>query len=192
MENDAELLRSLQAITGDAAVWNDFDPSAWRSLVSEGEAEGEGSSAAEAAGADDQEVDYASDDSAGIIFNLHKLTPAEKDACSGNLNKVRQYASGETAFPRELAELEKIKWKETGLAKGDVSAEGDTFVPFRLVQHYPDMFIGKANAPRVSDVVIGLCNCRGGCADLFARLRRCLRSTLSMRTESGICKPSYS
>jgi hypothetical protein len=163
MEKDAEFLQSLRAITGDdAAVWDGFDESAWRSHLSDGEGNGEASSAAEAAGADDdQEVGYASDDSAGMIFNLHKLTPAERAACK--LSKARQYASGETAFPRELAELEKVKWKETGLALGDVSAEGEIFVPFRLVQHYPDMFIGKANAPRVSTAVTCLFDYRNGC-----------------------------
>ncbi|KAK4123872.1 hypothetical protein N657DRAFT_690525 [Parathielavia appendiculata] len=148
---DADFLARLRAITGDAAVWDGFDPTAWCSLQSEGEgseAAAEATSAAEG----QQDVGYASDDSADMILNLHKLTPAEKAANTraggSKLNKARQYAAGESAFSDQVAELEKIEWKETGYAMGDVADEGAIFVPFALVQNYPHMFVGKANGAR--------------------------------------------
>lgn len=149
MEDD-EFLRSLQAIAGnDAATWEGFDPTSWRSFQSDGE----GSEAIDSAGAiaSTQDDDYASDDSAGMILNFHKLTPAEKGQ-TAKLSKARQFASEEVACPREIAELEKVKWKETGLAVQDVSPKDETFVPWRLVENYPDMFVGKANGTRVSSL----------------------------------------
>ncbi|KAK4106876.1 hypothetical protein N658DRAFT_414096 [Parathielavia hyrcaniae] len=147
---DAEFLARLRANTGDTAVWDGFDPTAWRCLQPEGDGP-------EVVAKDQEDAAYASDDSAGMILNLHKLTPAEKAANglgggegggSSKRNKARQYAAGETAFPREVAELKKIEWKETGLAMGDASAKSTTFVPFALVQNYPNMFVGKANGAR--------------------------------------------
>jgi hypothetical protein len=140
---DEEFLRNLKALTGDEAVWDGFDPSAWRSI----QREAEPPAAIESAG--DAVDTYDSDDSAELILNFHKLSPSEKRR-AGKLNKAREYASTETAFPREVAQLEKVEWKETGLALGAVSAKGDTFVPWKLVEYYPDMFVGKANGVRVS------------------------------------------
>jgi hypothetical protein len=147
MEDD-EFLRGLCAITGrDAATWEGFDPTSWRSFQSDGE----GSEAVESNGgvALTQDYDYASDDSADMILNFHKLTPAEKGQ-TGKLSKARQFASEEVGLSREVARLERVKWKETGLAAQDVSPDGETFVAWRLVQNYPDMFVGKANGARVS------------------------------------------
>jgi hypothetical protein len=147
MEDD-EFLQGLQAITGsDAATWEGFDPTSWRSFQSDGEgSEANGSTGGAVLAQND---DYASDDSAGMILNFHKLTPAEKGQAA-KLSKARQFASEEVGSPREVAELEKVKWKETGLAVQDVSPDGETFVAWRLIQNYPDMFVGKANGARVS------------------------------------------
>ncbi len=148
MEDD-EFLRNLKDITGEDAVWEGFDPSAWRSVQPEDEEPEAVESGMETVGS------YDSDDSAEHIFNFHKLSPEEKRR-AGRLNKAREYASTETGLPRELAKLENVKWKETGLAIGDVSAEGDVFVAWRLVECYPDMFVGKANSIRVSARVSAL------------------------------------
>ncbi len=144
--DDDEFLRSLKAITGDDAAWDGFDPTAWRSVDSLG---GQLSDLELASDEPDEFDAYNSDDSAEMIMNLHKLTTEEKRR-AGKLNKAREYASVETGFPQELAELEKVEWKETGLGNGEVSAEGTAFVAFRLVANYPDMFVGKANGVRVS------------------------------------------
>ncbi|KAK4157964.1 hypothetical protein C8A00DRAFT_29034 [Chaetomidium leptoderma] len=153
---DDQLLRNLQAITGDDATWEGFDPASWRSFQSDGEDEDETEAGVEATGGASlisPDDDYASDDSAGMIFNFHKLTAAEKAQSRGGackLSKARQYASGEVAYSRELEDLEKVEWKETGLAMGDVSADGTLFVAWRLVQNYPDMFVGKTNGIRAA------------------------------------------
>jgi hypothetical protein len=186
MEDD-EFLRGLCAITGrDAATWEGFDPTSWRSFQSDGE----GSEAVESNGgvALTQDYDYASDDSADMILNFHKLTPAEKGQ-TGKLSKARQFASEEVGLSREVARLERVKWKETGLAAQDVSPDGETFVAWRLVQNYPDMFVGKANGARVSirsQSDVGM----DELTDYLSRPRRCLSSTRFMRTVFGTCKPS--
>ena len=144
--DDDDFLRNLKAITGDDAAWDGYDPTAWRSVDSLGEQLGGLESDLDEAEESDA---YDSDDSAEMIMNLHKLTTDEKRR-AGKLNKAREYASMETGFPQELAELEKVEWKETGLGNGEVSAEGTAFVAFRLVENYPDMFVGKSNSVRVS------------------------------------------
>jgi len=162
---DEQLLRHLRDLSGDDAdVWNDFEPTSWRAFLPEGEEEesdaGESASGGGAVlspldGGDLDGDAYASDDSAEMILNFHKLTPAEKASQGGRggsckLSKARQLASEEVAFPRKVAELEKVEWEETGLGLGDRSAEGEMFVPWRLIENYPDMFVGKANGVRVS------------------------------------------
>ena len=146
---DDQFKSRLQDISGeDSEMWEGFDASAWRSHQDEFD----GPEDLELAGAvsDPQEDDYDSEDSARMVFNFHKLSEAERARGSIKLSKARQYASEEVAFPSELAELEKVKWPETGLAMGDLSEKGLTFVPWRLIDNYPAMFVGKANGARVS------------------------------------------
>jgi len=175
-EDDEKFLARMKEITGDAAVWDNFDAAAWRNNLSPNE---EADILDYFGGESDDEHD--SDDSAEFILNFHKLTPAEKaQAPVGKLSKARQYASTETAWPNELARLEHIEWEETGLSMGEVSAEGDRFVAWQLVEAYPEMFVGKTNAARVSAqiwIVISL-DVRTSALTIFSRLRRCLPSTL--------------
>ncbi|AEO69387.1 uncharacterized protein THITE_2119734 [Thermothielavioides terrestris NRRL 8126] len=155
MEEDAAFLRNLKSLSGDqSAAWDGFDPSAWRSVP----AEDEGAKAARSATEHSSETvlsddtGYASYDSAELILNFHKLTPEERglNTHQYKLNKARQYVTEEPANPKVLEKLEKTEWEETGLALGDVSPEGQTFVPWRLVTSYPDMFIGKTNRVRAA------------------------------------------
>jgi hypothetical protein len=123
-----------------------------------------------------------------MILNFHKLTPAEKGQ-TAKLSKARQFASEEVGFSSEAAKLEKVKWKETGLAAQDVSPDGETFVSWRLIQNYPDMFVGKANGARVS--IRNKSDLEASeLTDYSSRPRRCLSSTRFMRTVFGTCKPS--
>ncbi|KAL2164596.1 hypothetical protein VTH06DRAFT_3813 [Thermothelomyces fergusii] len=152
---DEELLRYLRELSGEnAAVWDGFDLSAWRRALEASAAEGhEGVESANDADSAVQDFVYSSDDSAEMILNYHKLTPAErgiKTSGSSKLSKARQLASEEVAFPRKLAELEAVKWEETGLGLGDRSAAGDLFAPWPLVENYPHMFVGKANSVRAA------------------------------------------
>lgn len=146
---DDQFMRRLQDVSGeDAEMWEGFDPSAWH--THQAEADGPEDLELEGATSDPQDDGYDSDDSAHMVFNFHKLSEAERARGSVKLSKARQYASEEVAFPGELAELEKVKWAETGLAMGDLSEKGLTFVPWRLIDNYPAMFVGKANGARVS------------------------------------------
>ncbi|KAH6850279.1 hypothetical protein B0I37DRAFT_110372 [Chaetomium sp. MPI-CAGE-AT-0009] len=149
---DDQFMNRLRDISGDDYdVWEGFDPSSWRSH----QPDGDDSEPSDSAGAVcfPEKDGYASDDSAEMILNFHKLSEAERaNPAHGSikLSKARQYASEEVGFPDQLAELEKVKWEETGLAMGDLSEEGLTFVPWRLIDHYPVMFVGKANGARAA------------------------------------------
>lgn len=144
---DEQFKRTLQALAGDAGDWEDFDPSSWRPIKAGGGEEAE--SGVPAA----QEGDaWDSDDSAAMVLNWHKLSSAERNQIRGHkLNKAREFAATEPAVLRDAVELEKVTWNETGLAMGEVSPTGATFVPWRLVVGYPDMYIGKRNSERVSN-----------------------------------------
>lgn len=133
--DDEEFLRRLKALTPDAAVWDDFDPSSWRAEV------------AKDLGETDQVGDAKErDDWAGTELWEEEPTTIYVS----KKNKAREYASDEPLYVRDPAELEKVEWEETGLARGELSAEGETFVPWTLVEGYPDMYVGKRNSVRVS------------------------------------------
>ncbi|KAL2128042.1 hypothetical protein VTI74DRAFT_9789 [Chaetomium olivicolor] len=149
MAEDTEFLRRLRELTGDDETWEGFDPSAWRDIQTESAEAGKDVIVLKTESV--QENYYDSDDSADMILNLHKLTPAERNQTRGyKLNKARQLASEDPAFPVDVGKLESVKWKETGLTMGEVSLEGQTFTPWRLVENYPFMFVGKANGERAS------------------------------------------
>jgi hypothetical protein len=151
---DHDHLRSLKALTADDAVWEGFNPSAWRAIPPENKlAKGVSSAAAQG---QIEVADYSSDDSAPMIFNIHKLTKAERATYGISMDRTRQNSAEDQEVPRNrvLETLEKVRWQSTGLRMGDVSSEGDVFVAFRLVTSYPDMFIGKANSSRVSPRIL--------------------------------------
>jgi len=148
---DEAFLRDLQEAMGDAVGWDNFDASAWRDIMAAKLARRSGSSSL-ASGSNGNA--YDSDDSAPPILNFHKLSVAEKAGPRvrgpGKLSKARQFASEETGFPQELAQLEQVQWKVPELECGAQSPEGEMFVAWQLVEAYPDMFVGKANGIRVS------------------------------------------
>ncbi|KAK4237394.1 hypothetical protein C8A03DRAFT_34641 [Achaetomium macrosporum] len=148
---DNDHLRSLKALTADDAVWEGFNPSAWRAIPPEDKVVkiAESSFATQD---QNEAADYASDDSAPMVLNHHKLTKAERAKYGISVDRTRQHLVEDQEIPRNrpLEKLEKVKWKQTGLAMGDVSSEGDVFVAWRLVTSYPDMFVGKVNGSRAA------------------------------------------
>ncbi len=156
---------------GDSGVWDNFDPSAWREIMAAKLARRSGSSSLD--NGSNGNV-YDSDDSAPNILNFNKLTVEEKAGPRtrglGKLSKARQFASEETGFPKELAQLEQIQWKVPELERGAQSLEGEMFVAWQLVEGYPDMFVGKANGIRVSGPV--WC-AEFSCAAVFCGVRFC-------------------
>ncbi|KAL2022330.1 hypothetical protein VTK56DRAFT_5728 [Thermocarpiscus australiensis] len=149
--SDAEFLRRLQALTADDDVWEGFDPSSWRCLKTAEDGTDVPTDQVSASGDDDGGDDW--DDSGGMILSVRHLTPAERMQHPGwsKLNKARAFAADEEpGFVRDATHLESVKWKETGLAMGDISPEGWTFVPWRLVEEYPNMFVGKRNGIRAA------------------------------------------
>lgn len=196
MEDD-DFYRRLQAFTGDQEAWEGFDPSGWRSIMEAGENDGmdaleQAISATDEAQVPQDDMVWASDDSAEMIFNVHKLTAKERTQSRvSKRNKARAVAASKPRYVPDLKELEQVKWAESGLAVGDVSPEGVRFVPWKLVESYPDMFIGKRNSVRVGGPSPGQLRVRAEeDADWFSRPLPCFRRRLFTRTESGICRLS--
>jgi hypothetical protein len=153
MDDDQEFMDRLKAFSGDDEMWDGFNPSGWRSILAADEQNNAQELTATAADQilASEEDDWDSDDSAGMILNVHKLTAAERRGYK--LNKAREFAADEPDYAEpDPAKLEKVNWAETGLAMGDVSPKGTTFVAWGLVQNYPDAFVGKRNGERVSNM----------------------------------------
>ncbi|GAB1320616.1 Good for full DBP5 activity protein 2 [Madurella fahalii] len=146
--DDEEFLRRLQALTHGAAVWDGFDPSSWRSIeLAEEEAIAEVDRASDSQGG----CGWDSDDSAGMIFSYRHLTEEERaQSYVSKHNRAREYASDEPLYVQDPEKLEKVNWKETGLAMGELSQEGEVFVSWDLVEGYPDMYVGKRNSVRAA------------------------------------------
>lgn len=147
--DDEEFLRRLQALTPGAAVWDGFDPSNWHSVEIDDE---EATAVADEASDFQDGGGWGSDDSAGIIFSYRHLTEEEQaHSYVSKHNEARGYASDEPLYIQDLEKLERVGWKETGLAMGELSEEKAIFVPWDLVEGYSAMYVGKRNSVRVSN-----------------------------------------
>jgi hypothetical protein len=114
---------------------------------------------AETAALDDDEFlhslcTYAGDTEAWARFDRSAWLSVEVEAAEEEADQENGQASnneddgsheGETSLA-----LNNVVWPETGLAMGDLSADGDIFVSWDLVEGYPTMFVGKKNSRRVS------------------------------------------
>ncbi|KAK4165304.1 good for full DBP5 activity protein 2 [Cladorrhinum sp. PSN259] len=143
-EEDAQFMRDLIALTRcDPAIFDGFDPSSWRDVDPSELAEGEEDMA-------DMPVD-PNDETGGLIPTPHMMWKTESSR-STKPNKARRLAADVPDDLLDPAELEKegLQWKETGLAVGEASLETQTFVPWKLVINYCNMFVGKVNGERAA------------------------------------------
>ena len=138
--DDTDFLDRLRQLTGQPEIWDSFS-------VEHAE-----NSKEYDVDEDSAENSYDSDASQNLILNIRHVKPPSTDmaARSYKLNKARKMAADAPEHPRTVEALQKIKWKETGLIQGDMSAPAQTFVPWRLVREYPNMFVGKANSQRAA------------------------------------------
>lgn len=151
-EEDAQFLRNLIALSGgDPTAFQGFDPSSWRGI---GVSEDDWDNAAH-----DPSMKVDSDDeTGGMVPTAHNLknTPRHYDDWDRpyKLNKAHALAADVTDVLKSAAELEKegLAWGETGLAVGEAAHEDHIFVPWKLVSQYCDMFVGKKNSERVSEL----------------------------------------
>ncbi|KAK3333439.1 hypothetical protein B0T19DRAFT_126065 [Cercophora scortea] len=139
-DDDGDFLRRLQELTGHTELWQNFDPARWREIDSEeetalasqpsAELETTAGPGATIQNGQDQDYDWASEGSADIILSMRHVRMEER--------------------ARARARGLKVNWKETGLQKGDPSTSDEIFAPWRLVKHYPEMYVGKRNGERAA------------------------------------------
>lgn len=145
MENqeDHDFVRRLQEITGNQVIW---EPAP---------AEISTASAEEVAGL--LYGDHgSSDDEMEMVLGMSHLNAngeAKKLPQSGQkqIGKVPK-APLKMSRKKEVARLEDAakSWKMPSLKKGEESHEGDYFTPWKFVQGYPNMYVGKRNGERAA------------------------------------------
>ncbi|KAK3990635.1 good for full DBP5 activity protein 2 [Cladorrhinum sp. PSN332] len=144
-EEDAEFLRRIIALSGgDPAMFEGFDPSGWRS-IDPNELD------------DDAPLEVDSDDETGGLIptarNFRNATRVSNDFDRPiRPNKARRLAADVPDIMRNPDQLEQegLRWEETGFELGQVAPETQTFVPWKLVQNYTDMYAGKMNGERAA------------------------------------------
>jgi hypothetical protein len=154
-----DFIKRLEEFTGQN--WSNLDTSEWDAIPRDPQVDYSSELAAAettAEGTTETPVldgdSYASDDSADMILSARHLTIEERpqqDVSNRGykLNKVHKFAADAPEYLRFGGGVEKVHWKETGLKKGAVSADGDAFCPWKLAQGYPDMYVGKRNSELV-------------------------------------------
>ncbi len=147
-----DFVRLLQSLTGQNELWQDFDPSAERPPT-ESVAATYSTSTIDSTSDMDARDDhgYETTGSADIIFGAHSLKlEDESPKRNYKLSKAHQMASEEPEYgAKDGSEEGPVVWDDLGLKKGEVSAVGETFCPWKLVKGYPGMFVGKVNGARV-------------------------------------------
>jgi len=90
--------------------------------------------------------------SADMIYGHHnvddEITPSSRTYTGKGGQKADQTILEPSVAMRNASTSESLSWKETGLKLGDVSGEREEFCPWRLVTHYPDIFVGKENGEK--------------------------------------------
>ncbi|KAK3692528.1 hypothetical protein B0T22DRAFT_435798 [Podospora appendiculata] len=157
MEDDSDFIRRLQVLTGNTEMWENFDPASWREIDSEEETAPTSQPSAvfettEGPGATIKNDEaWDSEGSTDMILNIRHLRMEEKSqGRSYKLNKARDFAADGHEPLLDAGDLEKVDWKETGLQRGEPSSEEEIFAPWRLVKHYPEMYVGKRNGERAA------------------------------------------
>jgi len=166
IQMEDQILQCLKNLSGNSNIWDGLDTSGWNTANNDGWGVADddmNSHLSEGPPSESRDEDmitpgtnaeWDSDDSAGLLFNVNKLTKVERvqaEARGYKLSKARAFASDEPVVPKkDPRELEKVDWKETGLTMGDLSPETEEFVPWPLVQGYVERFVGKRNSSRVS------------------------------------------
>lgn len=160
-------------MTADPGIWQYFNPAAWQNHV-DSDAEGDAatktpatSAPTEAASQDDrQEYVSSEENSKPGPFELVQRTGGPR------LNRAREFAADEPTVARDPRKLENVNWPETGLNLGDVSREGDMFVPWDFVEHYHEQFVGKRNADRVRFLLLKVVHSSTrGCANYCLQVK---------------------
>jgi hypothetical protein len=79
----------------------------------------------------------------------NKDLPRTSGKRAGRNGKNVQFArsSGPADLPE--AEQDEIALQDLGLNKGDKSSKGEAFIAWNFLVRYPDMYVGKANKPKV-------------------------------------------
>lgn len=141
-----ELASILQALTG--RQWEGFDPSQFEDTGKYGSStamsSAENSEPLE--GSDSEHESTGSADNSGDgggNGNLSKTCHADKNHTASG----KAAAHMDRAGPQSLSALR----DHPGLKIGEMATSDTLFAPWKLVKSYPDLFVGKANAVKVSN-----------------------------------------
>lgn len=141
MDDDEQFMKRLQELTCDIVDWSGFDPSKWRDedpndwhVSDDGQGYGDG---------------WSSDGSQRIPF---KTTTSTSPRNAGIAPLRMEDITGEQEEYRDASDLENIKWPEVSVKQGEIDPITELFTPWRMVLEYPNLFVGKRNGGRVSQI----------------------------------------
>lgn len=139
--DDEQFMQQLRNLTSQTVDWSGFDPSKWRDEDIDWN-----TSDASQGNKDDA---YASDTS---ILSVHHLDPSQVRSSTGP-NRFEDVTDEGEEY-RDASDLESIKWPEVSAKQGEHDPITELFTPWRMVQEYPNLFVGKRNGQRVSRILV--------------------------------------
>ncbi|KAK1781706.1 hypothetical protein QBC45DRAFT_38118 [Copromyces sp. CBS 386.78] len=134
---DEEFMQQLRNLTCQTVDWSGFDPSKWR----------------------DEDIDWnISDDSKGenddgyasdaSILSVRHLDPSKvKPSTRPNQLRVEDVTDQVEEY-RDASDLENTRWPAVSAKQGEHDPITELFTPWRMVQEYPNLFVGKRNGQR--------------------------------------------
>ena len=176
--DDDQFMQQLQNLTCDAVDWSGFDPSKWRREETDDWNTSDGAKGQEGDG-------YASDAS---ILSARHLDPSTLKPSTRPTNSLRieDVSTDDEEGYRDASDLENIKWPEVSVKQGEIDPTTEVFTPWRMVQEYPNLYVGKRNGERVSRILLVRDDCAAN--RLFPRLGLFSRLRTYTKTAFGTCK----
>lgn len=142
--DDEQFMAQLRDLTCGSIDWSGFDPTKWR----------------------DEDIDWnTSDGSKGdnddaydsdvSILSVRHLDSSEARPSKGPSQPVVEDVTDKPEQYRDASDLESIKWPAVEAKPGEHDPVTELFTPWRMVQEYPNLWVGKRNGARVSQIRTG-------------------------------------
>ncbi|KAJ4414407.1 hypothetical protein N0V85_003162 [Neurospora sp. IMI 360204] len=138
---DEQFMQQLRNLTCQTVDWSGFDPSKWRD-----EDINDWDISDDAQG--DEDDDYASDASVLSARHLDPSTIITRPNHTSPTSLRVEDVTDEKEEYRDASDLENIRWPEVSVKQGEIDPITELFTPWRMVQEYPNLFVGKRNGAR--------------------------------------------